>query len=279
MSGLLREISADCVLDRLWLWAHQEGSHNTVYKVPGRSRITPAEAALDLGIANLMMVCFEGRPEPPFDQYAQSLRCFPRVIWSVVGDASSTRNDEESDLEAVVDLSRKFANITGGVLDDFFHPEPGDGELARYSLNELGNFRDALHAAPRPLDLWVVLYDYMLHFPVEKHLAACDGVIFWTWTADELKNLEENFMRAEEKIGDRRKMLGCYLWDYGRDCPMPLELMQRQCEVGLRLLQEKRIEGMVFLASCICDLDIEAVNWTREWIERVGELELRSDSF
>ncbi len=74
--------------------------------------------------------------------------------------------------------------------------------------------------------------------------------------------------------GDKRKMLGCYLWDYGRERAMPIELMQHQCETGLRWLQEGRIEGIVFLASCICDLEIEAVEWTRDWIARVGELEL-----
>ena len=29
------------------------------------------------------------------------------------------------------------------------------------------------------------------------------------------------------------------------------------------------IEGMVFLGSPICDLDLEAVEWTRRWINQV----------
>jgi len=27
---------------------------------------------------------------------------------------------------------------------------------------------------------------------------------------------------------------------------------------------------MIFLASCICDLDLEAVEWTRDWIAARG---------
>jgi hypothetical protein len=59
------------------------------------------------------------------------------------------------------------------------------------------------------------------------------------------------------------------MWDYGNKKPMPLDLMKHQCEIGLRWLEEGRIEGMVFLASCICDLDLEAVEWTRGWIEEI----------
>jgi hypothetical protein len=274
MSGLIAEVSPRSVRDHLWLWGHQEGSHNGAYGLPGDSRMTPAEAAFYLGIPNMMMVCYGGQPEPPFEQYAKSLQPLKRLIWSVVGDESSKRNDEESDLEAVLSLAKNQDNVVGGILDDFFFNEPKSGELSRYDLPELLRFRENLHSAPRPLDLWVVLYNQLLELPVEEHLAACDGVTFWTWTADQLANLEQNFSRAENLIGNKRKMLGCYLWDFGRDKEMPLELMQRQCETGLRWLHEGRIEGMVFLASCICDLNIEAVEWTRDWITRVGEIEL-----
>jgi hypothetical protein len=64
------------------------------------------------------------------------------------------------------------------------------------------------------------------------------------------------------------------LWDYDKKRPMPPDHMEKQCETGLQLLREQRIEGMIFLASCICDLNLEAVEWTREWIGRVGDRRL-----
>ena len=64
------------------------------------------------------------------------------------------------------------------------------------------------------------------------------------------------------------------MYDYGLHIPMPLEAMQMQCETALRWLREGRIEGMIFLASCICDLELETVEWAREWIARVGDEEL-----
>ena len=53
-----------------------------------------------------------------------------------------------------------------------------------------------------------------------------------------------------------------------------LSLAAVVCELGLRWLREGRIEGMIFLASCICDLGIETVEWTRAWIAEVGEQKL-----
>jgi hypothetical protein len=33
---------------------------------------------------------------------------------------------------------------------------------------------------------------------------------------------------------------------------------------------------MIFLASCISDLDLEAVEWTRDWIRSVADASLAS---
>jgi len=88
----------------------------------------------------------------------------------------------------------------------------------------------------------------------------------WTWHAAHLAELENSFAHLEALMPAKRKVLGCYMWDYGTKKPMPLELMQHQCRLGLEWLRAGRIEGMIFLASCICDLGLETVEWTRQWI-------------
>jgi hypothetical protein len=50
--------------------------------------------------------------------------------------------------------------------------------------------------------------------------------------------------------------------------------MQQQCELGLKCLREKRIEGIVFLNNGVMDIGYEAVEWTRRWIEKVGDARL-----
>lgn len=47
--------------------------------------------------------------------------------------------------------------------------------------------------------------------------------------------------------------------------------MQRQTELGCEWLRQGRIEGIIFLATPNVDVGLEAVEWTRKWIARVGD--------
>jgi hypothetical protein len=107
--------------------------------------------------------------------------------------------------------------------------------------------------------------------PLAPYLELLDLVSFWTWDSDKLQGLEGNLERLETAAPRCGRVLGCYLWDYGRKKPMPLDLMRHQRELGLHWLQQGRIEEMIFLASCLCDLELEAVEWTRHWIAQVGD--------
>jgi hypothetical protein len=134
------------------------------------------------------------------------------------------------------------------------------------------HLRGRLDAGVPRLDAWVVLYahEFDQEERLRPHLDLCDVVTLWTWNAAELTRLEHNFERFERIVGAKRRVLGCYLWDYGAKQPMPLEMMKHQCELGRRWLEEGRIEGMIFLASCICDVGLGAVEWTRGWIDAKG---------
>lgn len=198
--------------------------------------------------------------------YLVPFRSLQRTVWSVVGEGGRHAGD---DVDLVLDVARRLPNTEGVMMDDFFRR--GHQDAAILSAAELVQLRHRLATACRPLGLWVVLYDHQLDLPVDSHLASCDKVTFWTWKAENLVELEANFLRFGKLVPDaRHRILGCYMWDYGRKRPVPLELMQYQCEFGLRRLKERRIDGMIFLASCICDLDLDAVEWTRRWIETPG---------
>jgi hypothetical protein len=121
------------------------------------------------------------------------------------------------------------------------------------------------------LDLWAVVYEHQLHPRLAPYLELMNVVTLWAWDADKLPAMEASLERLEELAPTCKKVLGCYLWDYGNKRPMPLHLLQRQCEAGLEWLRQSRIDGMIFLASCICDLGLEAVEWTRSWIRQVGD--------
>jgi hypothetical protein len=266
----LRSTGQSTVKDKLWLWGHDAGAHNDSWGLPRPSRITPTEAAFYLGVPNLIMVRYLGRPPLPFDQYALPFRALKRVVWSVVGASGKTDDEERAH---VLELSARHPNITGVMLDDFFGSDPpaqGD-DLAALPPDKLRELRRRLTVGGRPLSLWAVLYEHQLGKPLAPYLELLDLVSFWAWDSDKLTALEGNLERLEQVAALCGRVLGCYLWDYGKKKPMPLDLVRHQCGLGLRWLRQGRIEGMIFLASCLCDLELEAVEWTRNWIATMGD--------
>ncbi len=247
------------------MWAHDTGIHNRGWNTPAPSRMTPVEGAYYLGLGNLIMVRYEGKPAPPFEQYVRPFRPLRQFVWSIVNAGGET---SLADLQAVQRLAAGNPNMTGVMMDDFFRAD--SDQVGVYSPGRLAEIRRQLELEDRPpLDLWVVLYQHQLDLPVADHLRQCDIVSYWTWRAEELAQLPQAFARLEEMAPQSRKVMGCYLWDYGDKKPMPVEALAQQCEMGLQWLREGRIEGMVFLASCVCDLGLEAVEWAREWIDGV----------
>jgi hypothetical protein len=258
----------DTVRDRLWIWGHEAASHNTGWGLPAPSRMTPLEGAAYLGIPNMIMVRYEGKPAMPYDQYALALRPLKRIYWSTVG-AGGENSDAER--QHVIELAKRFPNIVGIFMDDFFHDPGYVGDLGVMSLEQIAAMKAQMQAAGRRLTLGVTLYTHQLDQPLTPYLAQCDHISLWTWKARDLVDMQANLAKLEELAPHSRKLLGLYMWDYGTSKPMPLDLMQMQAETGLRWLREGRVDGLIFLASCICDLELEAVEWSRAWIARAGE--------
>lgn len=145
------------------------------------------------------------------------------------------------------------------------------------ALRDLARYADPDQAPADPgeiirkrLDLGVTLYTHQLEPRLVPHLELCNVISLWTWKSEDLKDLEANFAALKKLLPEKRLLLGCYLWDFGNQKPMPLERQEKQCELGLRWLLEGRIEGIIFLATNLADLNLEAVEWARAWIERVG---------
>jgi hypothetical protein len=252
------------VRDTFWMFGVPASVNNTGWGLPRPSRMTPAEAAFYLGTPNLFMITVEGNPPLPYDQYALPFRALKRFAWALVGSGGHTADRER---EYVLGMPRRFPNMVGFFMDDFFRRD-GSGALSGDQLQEL---RRRMVVDGRKLDLYVVLYTHQLHLPIEPLLQHCDKITFWTWKSEELADLEGNFARLEKLAPDKGKLLGLYMWDYGNKGPMPVERMQGQCELGLRWLKERRLEGLVFLGSAVCDIDLPAVEWSRKWISDVGE--------
>jgi hypothetical protein len=302
--------SSSTVRDHLWLFALPAGLNDDYLEkgnYRGGSRMTPAEGAFYLNIPNLLFIRANELPKPPddeqwrakttFEQYALSFRPLDRVVWSVVGSSGVGGMKE---LDYVLPLANKYPNINGIYLDDFIvgadispiylgdstvgtnkpttRPRVGRPALDR---NELKVVRERLKSLGRPMDIWVTLYrhellpNHPLHKACNPPLATLldmfDVLTLWTSHSQELLQLEES-LEALEAVApkSRRIALGMYIWDYWANKPVPLELMQHQCVLGLKWLKEKRIQELIFLGNNVLDVGIPGAEFTREWIAKVG---------
>ena len=259
------------VRDRLWLFAAPTNAN--INYVGRRSLMTPVEGAYYLSIPNIMIIQFGGeiaqygRFDPPFDQYAIGMRPLKRVLWSVVGGGGATIAEERKEVLA---LAKRTPNFVGVYMDDFFTGKK-EGKLAVLTLDELREIRDQAKGPGKKLDIWITFYTSQLDLPVGDYLKMIDVLTLWTWKPAELVNLEANLSRVPPGV---RKTLGCYFFHYGEKKPLSVPDMKRQCEQGLEWLRQGRIEGMVFLANTVMDLGFECVEWTREWIQKVGDTRL-----
>lgn len=263
------------VRDRFWLFGSPTGS--TAPHTGRRTVMSPAEGAFYMGIPNIYMNQANagaeaelGRFEPPFEQYAVALRPFKRVLWGLVGSGGFTTPEERKE---GLELIRKTPNFVGAHLDDFFTSK-ATGKRAALTVEELQEIRQTLKAAGRPLEIYSTYYTTLLQLPLGDYLKLLDGVTFWTWKPEDLVHLASNLAKVKELAPQLKVILGCYLVDFIRKASIPIPAMQQQCELGLEYLRQKRIEGMMFLGNGVMDIGFAAVQWTREWIQKVGNMPL-----
>jgi hypothetical protein len=145
---------------------------------------------------------------------------------------------------------------------------------ASLTPEQLRELRKRLVIGGRRIPLHVVVYSHAIIPRATHHLRHVDAITLWTWDPNEIKNLEQTLKRLEQLAPNKKIFLGCYMYDFGKRMPLPVELMKQQTELGYEWLRQGRIKGMIFLASPICDLGLESVEWTRQWIRRVGDREL-----
>ena len=263
----------------LWIWgqdvmSHQNVSANKSWKVPDGNTLDAVAGAEYLGVPNIFRVVMNGKPFPPFDAESEKMKNNSKVIWSALGDASSLRNDDTSDVEEVIRQAEKYSNVIGAVFDDFFRRGTAeDPRWARYSLDEVRKIRSLLHSSlARKLDLWVVWYKKGLVWPVEEYLKEFDGITYWNMrTAAERFSLRADLDKMLSMTPGKKHMAGCYIWNYGEGKALTVEEINFELEVYREYLKNGKIDGIIFCSNCCADVGGAAVDHLRQWIKNHGD--------
>lgn len=252
--------------EKFWLWGQTPNLHHRAngYGLSSINKMTSFEGAMYFGIPNVCRVMMGGYPEPPFENEAMVLDSMDKVVWGM------DVNDKEI-TEAVVEVANNHPNIIGAVLDDFF----SDGSLAKQPPSAVKKARELLHTcASRPLQLWSVIYCTELFENRVPYINECDVLTFWTINAKYLINLEKNFEKLKLLAPDKPIYCGCYMWDYHRQRHIPISLMEYQLDVYYKWLKEGKIEGVILCSNCIGDIGLDAVSFTKKWLDKHGDEEI-----
>ncbi len=279
----------------------------------GGSRITPAEGAHWLGVPNLMFITQPWNQPPAMarekawktvttkEQYAISFQSLKRVQWAAVGSGGLGGLAEVPD---IVTLAKDYPNITSIYLDDFVtrpYTKRADGTTVgtpAMTEAQLKSMRTQLGKVGRPMEVWTTIYTHEFDRkhrdfkdcepPLADQMKHFDVVVLWTAKSADLRDLEKNLALLESiKPKNCRIALGIYLWGYwdkdpakaddksyvmGR--PVPLDLMEHQCGLGLKWLKEGRVSDLVILGLAGIDQGIPSAKWMRDWIKKHGDQSL-----
>jgi hypothetical protein len=279
----------------------------------GGSRITPAEGAHWLGVPNLIFITQPWNQPPAMarekawktvttkEQYAISFQSLKRVQWAAVGSGGLGGLAEVPD---IVTLAKDYPNITSIYLDDFVtrpYTKRADGTTVgtpAMTEAQLKSMRTQLGKAGRPMEVWTTIYTHEFDRkhrdfkdcepPLADQMKHFDVVVLWTAKSADLRDLEKNLALLEAiKPKNCRIALGIYLWGYwDKDPakaddksyvmgqPVPLDLMEHQCGLGLKWLKEGRVSDLVILGLAGIDQGIPSAKWMRDWIKRHGDQNL-----
>lgn len=243
--------------DHLYLWCHNAGVYNQgIRNLNEKSFLTPVEAAAFMGIENILMVSYGGKPTPPFAPIQEQYTHFRRVIWSVIGDSACKYDNDEAYVDEIIGLHQRYANVTGGVMDDFFSPG------RTFNLEAISR---KMRAAKLPL--WVVVYENQLSdSEVLKKLEACDVITFWIWSIRDIAVMEDRLTMLRKRFPGKKLVSGLYMWNFGDALPLTVNHMRYQCNVALEFLNNGTIDDIIVLGSPLVGMNLPTIEWTRQWI-------------
>ncbi len=260
------------VRDLMWAWGNPEMTEEGVHEVTTFAQASPSERADILGVPNVILA---GMGLPGDDTEAEDLtkqvaHC-PHLIWEISTDSGTTGPPfiYRKTIARIRNLGMRYPQIEGILLDDMTSVGIDHG----FKPEHIREVRRLLGPQNEQIKVWGVVYTMNLNREgIEDYIRELDTINLWTWHAKDIPEIENNLEFLESRFPEKPIVLGLYLYDYGDNRRMTLDLLERQCETALALARDGRIQGIVFLTI---KNDAETVAWTAEWISRIGDTPIK----
>ena len=167
--------------------------------------------------------------------------------------------------EKVALLSLTYPNVKGA----YFDGELGRMEHGGITPRHCASVSRALRETnPNfKLKLWAVVFSDELDQKdwtgFRSHL---DVINLRIRSARDLPDLDRYVDRCREIFPDQAIVLGCSLWDYPTESPMPLDRLTFQWEQVLKYVASGKIDGYSIFATFLIDSAQQQAQWVRDFI-------------
>jgi hypothetical protein len=258
--------------DILWVWGNPEMGTEGPHTVASYAQASPKERAALLGARNIILA---GTGVPldynKAEQITEAAASAKRLIWEILPDdfvkdyPPTSAFDFSGRMEVIFKLADKYPQLEAVLIDDMSTVAVERGLKPQH----MHTIREKLRAKNSRLEIWGAVYAMNLndaHLP--ELMKDLDVILLCEWHGNKLKDLEASVRLAKQKFPDKRIVLGTYMYDYGPGRRMPVELLDHQYAVALKLAEEGLIEGIEFTSI---DNDAEAVQRTTDWIAGVTD--------
>jgi hypothetical protein len=262
--------------DRFWLWGHPEGRYNNNAANFGffdESRMTPTEACFYLGISNTFMTPVGWTLNKR--KYNKAFTPLRNVAWDMGVDLVKEK-DKIAVADKYLEDARDFPNVTAAVFDDFKWKD----RYKQISLDEFDGIMDRLHNNDvRPVNSWMTLYTH--EFGIDKavdddfqpYIDVFDGIVMWTWKESDVNLIPEKW-EIFKTMAKKRRMFGCYLWNFGESKPATREAVLWQLDFYREKILLGEAEGAVLHTNVMADADLDSFDAAREWMKLHGDEEV-----
>jgi hypothetical protein len=262
------------IRDLLWVWGSPgeivSGEHTAATFVEA----SPAQRARLLGAPNVMMGGL-GLPndDQKADAWTKEVADFPRLLWEVSPDGAGgppfVYTNRMAQVRKLVD---KYPQIEGVILDDMSTGSMDKGFKAEH-IRQIRRLLDGKYAAVK---IWGVVYTMSLgREGMNDCIKELDVILLTEWFPRKIGELKKHIEHCRRLFPKKPIVLGLYLYDYGTNQRMPLDLLEKQFEMARQLAHARRIAGIEITTI---NNDPQAVTWTADWIKRVGDEKIGSPS-
>lgn len=241
---------------KAWIWGHPANSLVGCAAIPEGNATDPVEGMKQLNAENIFWIHFGRGPENRRESAMRMDATCQKFGYRLMPNRS---------IDQILAERAEFSHLSVAAYDDFFCEEWPQNNYTVHPASAVREERRRLNEVG--VELWCVHYERHIEQDISEYLDAFDGFTFWFWSQQPPEVYESTLAKFIERTPKKRRMLGIYLYDFGRRCPADPDLVERELERAEELIRNGVIEGFILHTNAVADLGYEGYDRAVAWMK------------